>query len=207
MDQLTHSFDGHRPLVPLTLFFCLGILLEPFTRFNFLLFYFLIILLLIFAVIIKFRKGQIILFLLIFTGLGTLFSRNYQIISSQDIYSFPLSFDRKNPVWIQGIIISDVENRLTKRGEKTVFKMAVKYLKGPQGWQPRCGKVLVNIYRQAELSYGDWLILEGKLYEPFDFSSDSTSYRDYLYRQGIKLILSVKKTGLSKSWTIKKETA
>ena len=61
--------------------------------------------------------------------------------------------------------------------------------------QDRQGKILVNIWnKENRFSYGDELIVEGRLYRPFIFAAGSNfSYRDYLRSQGITYILNVKK--------------
>lgn len=57
----------------------------------------------------------------------------------------------------------------------------------------RCyGKVLVNVDFPQDLNYADSLILQGVLRRPYGFSSGSSSYRDYLYRQEIYLVMHIK---------------
>jgi len=57
---------------------------------------------------------------------------------------------------------------------------------------PCCGKVLVKVDFSQGLDYADSLILQGNLRRPYGFSSGSYSYRDYLSRQGIYLVMHIK---------------
>jgi competence protein ComEC len=93
-----------------------------------------------------------------------------------------------------GTIISDVQKRDASNGPKTTFTLGIAEVQAKWGWQTRTGKVLVNIYRDVDVAYGDRILLEGRLHYPFNFSSDRNfSYRDYLSRRDIQFILSVKK--------------
>lgn len=58
-------------------------------------------------------------------------------------------------------------------------------------WRCR-GEVLVKIDFPQELNYGDNLTLFGNLTRPYNFNTKSQGYKDYLARQGIYLILRVK---------------
>ncbi|MCP4650069.1 MAG: ComEC/Rec2 family competence protein [PVC group bacterium] len=58
------------------------------------------------------------------------------------------------------------------------------------------GKVLVNLYQDSEIIYGQEVVLMGKLYRPFSFpGEDGFNYRAYLKKQRIFSILSVSKKG------------
>ena len=52
-------------------------------------------------------------------------------------------------------------------------------------------RLVVRIFKQ-DLSYADNLTLLGTLYRPAGFSSASQSYREYLSRQGIYLVMHIK---------------
>ena len=106
------------------------------------------------------------------------------------------------PVRVTGVVVSDVRARANTRGPKISFELAVQgvdadAVPGEQGGAVRqqySGRVLVNIYRTADLRYGDRIAVEGKLHRPYDFaSSRAFSYRRFLMRRGVPLILSVKK--------------
>ena len=91
---------------------------------------------------------------------------------------------------VRGVVVSDVIARQRTKGPKTTFVLSVSTVAG----QPHSGRVLVNIYRSQELTYGDEVVLAGKLHRPFDFgTSRKFSYRKYLLRKKTPLILSVKK--------------
>jgi len=53
-------------------------------------------------------------------------------------------------------------------------------------------EVLVKVDFSQGLDYADSLILQGNLRRPYGFSSGSYSYRDYLSRQGIYLVMHIK---------------
>jgi competence protein ComEC len=60
--------------------------------------------------------------------------------------------------------------------------------------QPRSGKALVNVFRRENLQYGQRILLTGKFHKPFPGSSlGHFSYEDYLKRNGIYWMLSVRK--------------
>ena len=129
---------------------------------------------------------------------GAVFSKTYQILPKDHVYHIARYY-RRNPVTLEGIIVSDVRKRNFFKGKKTTFTLELKRFKTRWGWKKKSGKILVNIFRDQDISYGDDVILEGKLHKPFEFGRDSTfSYQKYLSRKGIKLILSVKKKGYVK---------
>ena len=83
-----------------------------------------------------------------------------------------------------------------EKASKTSFTLEAKALKTRWGWKKRSGKILVNVFRDTDTVYGDFLLLKGKLHRPFNYSaSDNFSYKDYLEQRGIKYILSVGKQG------------
>jgi len=102
---------------------------------------------------------------------------------------------RKKPIRIKGVIVSDVEKRKAVNGSKKTFTLDVRKVKADWGWQQIKGKVLVNAFNRPEAAYGDYVMLEGKLHRPYNFSAEKNfSYRDYLSRRGIYFILSIKKS-------------
>ncbi|MCK5013429.1 MAG: ComEC family competence protein [Candidatus Omnitrophica bacterium] len=186
----------HRPLLGVAISFGLGILLNEYIPFSFALLASLAVLFLLLTLLIQrmniistiFLLGSIVL-------LGALFSKSYQVLPKDHIYHVA-KYYRKNPVLIEGVIASDVEDRDFFKGKKTIFMLDAKCLKTRWGWKKKSGKVLVNIFHDKSLTYGDCLIMEGKLHKPFEFSTDGTfSYGKFLNRKGIRLILSVKKQG------------
>ena len=101
---------------------------------------------------------------------------------------------RKQTVEFKGLIISDVSRKKYFQITKTTFVFDVKEIKSPWGWRKKTGKVLVNMFGSTALSYGDIIKITGKLHKPYEFSSRGRfSYRKYLNRRSLRLILSVKK--------------
>ena len=97
---------------------------------------------------------------------------------------------------IEGLIVSGVEERVSFKGKKTTFVCLVKRFKTKWGWRKKSGKILVNIFRKEDVSYGDVVWMEGRLHKPFEFSKTGNfSYRALLKRKGILRILSVKASG------------
>ncbi len=98
----------------------------------------------------------------------------------------------------EGIVVSDVQKRSLGRGAKTSFVLTALRVRPIESldWRPLNGRILVNIFQDKEIHYGDRLRLEGKLHRPFEFHSEGNfSYKQYLKNQGIAWILSVKKSG------------
>ena len=181
----------HRPLVGVCISFCLGIALDVYFHLPL---FVLLVLTAIFLSISILSKRTIFLLITVLL-LGWVRSSHYQTFDSKHI-SHVFYEDRQQAV-LEGIVVSDVEPRKFFHGTKTVFTLEVKRMRIRGQWEERNGLVLVNLFRQADIYYGDHLILEGKLHRPFAMSNNgsSSSYRDYLYRQGVVFILSMKKDG------------
>ncbi len=190
---------GHRPLLWIALFLSLGILVNEWVSFSFGILAFLAFLMILLSLLTQRRKIVATVFVLLSIVLaGAVFSKGYQALSKDHIYHIARYYG-KDPVKVEGIIVTDVEKRHFFKGKKTTFTLKVKRFKTRWGWKKKSGKILVNIFRDEDLAYGDDVLIEGKLHKPFEFSSDGTfSYREYLNRKSIKLILSVKKQGYVK---------
>lgn len=135
------------------------------------------------------------LLLLNFLPLGAIYTHSYQVLKSDHIKRTEI-FYRGEIIEAEGVVISDAQKRESFYGKKTTFTLALKRIKGRWDWEEKSGKVLVNIFRDADVDYGDRLRLEGKLHRPFEFSSGKRfSYKEYLSRRGVLFILSVKKIG------------
>jgi len=185
----------HRPLLGIVLSFGMGILFDHFISFPFLSLALAGCILLIGCLFsLRNSLSTVFIFLSFFT-LGTLCSQSYQKLPQNHIYEIA-KYYKRNPVSLKGTIISDVQKRDFRGRIKTTFELQVERFKTRWGWRERQGKILVNVFRDENLSYGDSIALEGKLYEPFNFDSETKfDYREYLNRRKIKLILSVKKDG------------
>src|SRR3989338_5894289 len=130
-----------------------------------------------------------------FVLLGFVHFRTHKTLPEEHI-SRIAGFYYGAPALLEGVVVSDIEQRRRGNMRKTTFRLEVRRIKGKMGRQKSRGEVLVNLFRAQDIQYGDYLAIEGKLHKPFNFSSDNRfSYRDYLDRKGIKYILSVKKQG------------
>ncbi len=186
----------HRPLVSVVLCFASGIILNQFLHLPFWFFsvtvFFLLTLSLVF--INKNRVSKIFLFPA-FIFLGFLSSIQIQTLPFNHIQNMIIPYNR-NAVFVEGVVISDVQKRTLRNGLKTVFTLDVKKYH-PQNAEEMYGvngKILVNIFRDIELNYGDRVLLEGKLHPPFNFSREQRfTYGDYLRQKGIQLILTAGK--------------
>lgn len=141
------------------------------------------------------RKKKIIplVILSLCAFLGGVIATKHYVYLPADHVKYTARLYRGETVWIKGVVISDVRLRNVNRGPKTSFELEVREFKTEEGWKKQSGRVLVNIYRPAAVSYGDELLIEGKIHRPFNYRKSSFSYRDYLWRKKIYYIFSVKK--------------
>jgi len=95
-------------------------------------------------------------------------------------------------VMVQGMIVSDVQQRPFFKKGKSVFALDVWRVRQDGVWRERREKVLATAFGKRALAYGDIIETTGKLYPPFNFSNDTFSYKKYLARKGITTLLSVK---------------
>ncbi len=184
----------HRPILWITAAFCVGALAEKFFHpsSTFVMIGSLVFLLMS-GLTFRLNRVRFVFLLLTFVGLGMMRMESLQRLPKDHIND-AAKFYRRHPAEIEGIIVSDVETRSFFKGKKTVFTLAVKRIQAPWGWQRRSGKILVQIFRPTDLQYGQLIHLRGKLHKPFEFASKSRfSYRDYLARREIHLVLSIKK--------------
>lgn len=191
----------HRPFVNVVLCFAFGIILNQYLRLPFWFFsaaaFFLLMLSLVF--INRDRVSKIFLFPA-FILLGFLSSIQVQTLAFNHMKSMMIPYNR-NAVFVEGVVISDVQKRTLRNGLKTVFTLDVKkyHPQNAEEMDGVSGKILVNIFRDVELNYGDYVQLEGKLHPPFNFSRDQRfTYGDYLKHKGIQLILTMGKRSLVK---------
>ena len=124
---------------------------------------------------------------------GIIYAKNFETISFDDISRIGRYY-AKEPVSLEGVIVSDVEKRDFFKTQKTSFTLEVRDFKTKWGWKKKRGKVLVNVFQDADLKYGDYIFIEGKLHRPFNFQPHSKfSYPRYLRYRGVHFILSVGK--------------
>jgi len=140
------------------------------------------------------EKTSTALILCAVIGLGMTCAMNRKIVGDGHIDRIA-KYYRHKPMAVRGVIKTPVEIRSTGFGIKTTFTLAAKEVKAGWGWDKAGGNILINIFRDTALSYGDLIELEGTLHRPYDFSPDTNfSYRRYLSHRGIRYILSVKKS-------------
>jgi competence protein ComEC len=114
---------------------------------------------------------------------------------SQDYLSAYLN--QPDILW-KGTVVSDVRYRKGFRGTQTSFVLALEYFKNADTLIREKTKLLVQIYDDVPIFYGDAVELNGRLASAYNFSIDSNfSYPDYLFTQGVVYILHVKKDFVS----------
>jgi competence protein ComEC len=148
------------------------------------------------AVVICRRNQRLVTISLLFSMIlaGAVYTHSATRWSLTDINHYR-PFYVGERVTVDGVVISDISHRQTLQGQSCQFLLKVQGVRGSDGWVPHSGKILVHLYRNERMMYGDRLRLTGKLHVPYDFSGSAKfSYRRHLNRQGIRFILSVKKT-------------
>jgi competence protein ComEC len=130
-----------------------------------------------------------ILILLVFFLLGWLCTHSRWLFGSDHIY-FQKDKTDFSQMTVRGFVDGEV-----RRSTRLSFVLQLREIKIDGHWQRASGKVLVNLFQNLPVRYGDEVVLDGKLHAPFEFSKNRKfSYRKYLGRQGIYFVLSVKKT-------------
>lgn len=182
------------PLIGLTIVFCLGIIAAARLIIPFFFFCAGVSLFIALSIIfIKQNKKFNIFILCAAFFLGAALLRNSQILPDCHIAKiFPYGDEH---VFLSGVI----DNDPVFRNKGALFILKARELGINRVWQKTCGEVLVKVFftEKHKFSYGDKLILEGKLYRPFSFSI-GFNYRDYLKHQGIYCIFSVRKNSVVK---------
>lgn len=145
--------------------------------------------------LLSLRMGEVFksgLIILLFVALGMIYVTSYGSFQKNHISTIA-RFYRGKPVSVRGEIVSAVKQRNFFNHKKTEFFLNIEKVKSPWGWKERSGKILVHIFDDVLLQYGQSIELTGKLHRPFNFSDSKFSYRDYLEYQQVKYILSVKR--------------
>lgn len=171
-----------------TVFYCLGIILVSLARVNF---WFILTLgiITLAAACLNFRNNHkfVALIFLLSLFLGALNLKNYYILPKCHISNFVRYKD--NAVYgLSGL----VDNDPVIKNKHTFFVFRAQEVQVNSLKWPCCGKVLVKVDFPQDLNYADNLILQGVLRRPYGFSSGSCSYRDYLSRQGIYLVMHIR---------------
>lgn len=119
--------------------------------------------------------------------LGGLFLSNSHILPYPHIRNF--TFYKSESVIIRGVVVSFPQIKANFSN----FVLDAQELTWAGKIYSVCGEVLVKIFRKEDVAYADQLVLEGRLYRPYQAKNSSFSYRDYLESQGIYSILTVNK--------------
>lgn len=167
-----------------TVCFCLGIFLMKWIRIPFVFLYGLTWIFLIFCFIYTNSIWPLCI-LTILTG--GLFLSNTYVLPFPHIRNF--TFCKSEPVTIRGTV---TDYPLIQPNESH-FVLSARELTWAGKIYPVCGKVLARIFRKENVSYADELILEGRLYRPYQNRNSRFSYEVYLEGQGIYSILAVNK--------------
>lgn len=128
-------------------------------------------------------------FLLLCFGLGGLHYRNYLFLPPTHIAS--LNLQKVSRLQMRGTI----ENDPAYGFRKVSFIFRAKKIAVREQAYTVQGLVGVNVYKGEKFSYGDELILEGKLHRPFSFGREKFSYQEYLKAQGIAYLFNVNQEG------------
>ncbi|MDI6759066.1 MAG: ComEC/Rec2 family competence protein [Candidatus Omnitrophota bacterium] len=169
-----------------TICFCIGICLGRFLRIPFLSLYAVVCVILAVSFVFIRYKAFIWLLFILAISLGSLFLSLTYILPLNHIKNFILY--KGAPIFIKGTIISFPQGG----HNRSSFILSAKELICSDKTYSVSGEVLVKAENRKEaFFYGDRLLLEGRLYRPFSFSKEF-NYRDYLRRQGIYCVLSVK---------------
>lgn len=199
----------HRPFLWVTLGFMAGLLTHH--NLSLLSFWLEPLCAIVLGLAFAFRRRSIIFAILILTDfflLGCLYPSAREMPADNDIIFQKKEMDF-GAVSLRGIVDADLRRndegfstrisftlnvtegrRRGSSGIKPGSPLAAEGLK----WQKLSGRVLVNLFQDQSLNFGDDIVLSGKLHRPFEFSKGKNfSYRDYLKRQGIFYVLSVKK--------------
>ena len=138
-----------------------------------------------FIIIQHTNSTWLLFFLAVFLG-GSFLSNTY-ILPYPHIRNF--TFYKSEAVAIRGVVVSFPQIK----SNFSSFVLTAQQVTWAEKIYPVCGKVMVKIFRKENVSYADQLILEGKLFRPYQAKNSSFSYRDYLENQGIYSILTVSK--------------
>lgn len=129
-----------------------------------------------------------------FVVLGWLCSYGSWLFESDHLY-FKRRLTPGHVTLVRGVVTSPIKRTQVIRAVRQGFELQAREIFVDGRWQKCRGRILVNLFRDMPLDYGDFLEIEGKLHRPFNFSSDTKfSYQQYLQRRGIYLVLSVKRT-------------
>lgn len=192
-----------RPLLGITLAFCLGILSQDL--FNIPIFYLFLaalMFLVLSLLLIKSKKIFLATAALGFLFLGSLTYEYHQILPKdyiKNIIGANQIFPRH--IFIQGRILNNPETKIDSFGRnRRKFLLEIETVKVDTAWQTARGILLTNVFNpQFDFKYGDGIILEGDLSLPRPATNPGQfDYKRFLERKKIFYILNVKQRYFSK---------
>jgi len=182
------------PLALVIIAFMIGIVMATYTGIPFGIFWSASISVVILSLVFVKKRWLFLVFLslsIIFLGAAML--RDSEVLSHNHIAHFT---PRKGEVFfLEGIVDSDP---VTKKDRASFIldakKLARSYNAGADDAIDVSGRVLVKIFGRHNFSYGERVLIEGKLYKaPYFRISNKLNYRDYLEHRGIYSIFSLRK--------------
>lgn len=177
-----------RPLVFICLWFIIGLLFGSIIQLNFLFSCICLLGFFLGAVFSLHKKALFVFFLsLICFFLGYCHYPREQNLPQNHIRNFTPT--KGILVQIRGFVISELIQK--KRYE--CFNLKSKELMVDNKKYLVQGKIQVNLFSAEKIEYGQELILTGKLYQPYNFSSGRFDYQQYLKNKNIYSILSIAK--------------
>jgi len=173
--------------VPSAIFYCLGILLVNYIRVSFWLIAGLGAVVFA-AACLNFRYSRI------FTVLIFLLASLFGALNMKNAFALPkchirnlVHYNNKGSYSLSGY----VDSQPVIKGKHSSFIFRAQELQAGNFKWLCCGKVLVKLDFPEDLNYGDSLTLKGSFSLPYTSSFSSRSYRDYLSRQGIFLLMRI----------------
>jgi len=182
-----------RPFVGICVFFILGILSAKFIHVKFIVLFMLTVLFFVCS-FLSLRLNPRFKFLIFvsFFLLGACFLKNSEILPKNHVEKY-IGY-KGRLVAVKGKVETDPVIKDMGHFKKTSFIFDVRQIQYRGVWHITCGKILVNSFQKQEISYGQELILQGKIYKAPKLSiSKNFDYREYLKRKQIFGILSVKR--------------
>ena len=174
------------PLIPLSIAFILGILGCAVLKLSFLALLILCSLFLTASIVFIKDNTKFGIFILCAAFLlGGLLLENSKLLPDSHISRF---VSIKTNVYLTGTVDTDP----VYQKKAVTFILKAQDIRAGDVRQKILGRTIVRVFGKNRFSYGDEVVLEGKLFRPFSFSKDF-DYREYLNRRGIYSILSVKK--------------
>lgn len=169
--------------------FISGILVAGFTNVPFFIFYFLSIFLFIVCLLLRDDEAFSVNLLGLAFFIGAAHLSCYQTLPKNHIANYkPLFWQDR--ILVKGVIID--EPQVKEKRFKFILQLKEIDIEGER--IQVAGRVLANVFGHTSFSYGDEVILEGRLFKPHNFGrSSGFDYRRYLARQGVYGVLNVKK--------------